>query len=90
MATIYAEGINTMLSLLLTWIYAQNYRSLKSTIGLGLLVFASLVLVQNLVGIYLHLTTGEFYAKMLATQAFAIEGLETVALVSLAYGAWKE
>mgnify|MGYP001568903305 CR=1 FL=1 len=90
MFTIYAGGLNLLLSALLVWVYAQNYRALKSNVGLGLLVFASLILIQNVAGVYFHVTTGEFYAKMLATQAFALEALESVALAAMAWVAWKE
>ena len=90
MYTIYLEGLNSLLLIVLLNMYLQNYRALKSAAGVGLMVFAGLLLIQNLVGIYLHLTTGEFYALMHASQVFVLKLIETVGLGILAYSAWKE
>lgn len=90
MGLIYVEGINVALSVVLVVLYYQNYRALRSAAGLGLLVFSLVFLVQNGAGLYLHYTTGEFYAKMLATHAFVLELVETLALAALAYTGWKE
>ncbi len=90
MGLIYLEGLNVLLSAVLLWLYAQNYRALRSAPGMGLVVFAFVLFVQNAVGLYLHYTTGEFYAKMLATHAFGLELVETLALAVLAYSGWKD
>lgn len=90
MGLIYVEGLNVLLSAGLLALYAQNYRALKSAPGMGLVLFAFVLFVQNGIGLYLHFTTGEFYAKMLATHAFGLELVETLALAVLAYTGWKE
>lgn len=90
MFTIYAEGLNALLAAGLLYVYAQNYRALKSSVGLGLVIFSFVLLVQNLGGIFLHFSSGEVYAKMVATQVFALKFIETIALLALAYAAWKE
>lgn len=90
MNLIYVEGVNLILSAFLLYVYFQNYRTLKSTAGMGLLLFSGVLFIQNLAGVYLHLTTGEFYAHMLATHGFFLEGIETIALIVLSYTAWKE
>lgn len=90
MATIYVEIANALLALFLVRVYFQNYRALPSTAGVGLLVFASILLLENLAGVGLHYATGEFYAKMVATHAFILKGVELIALATLSYTAWKE
>ena len=90
MGTIYVEVINAGLALFLLSIYYPNYRALKSNAGLGLLIFASVLLIENAVGLYLHFSAGEFYAKMVATHAFVLKFFEMIALGVLAYTAWKE
>jgi hypothetical protein len=84
------EGLNALLSLALLYVYAQNYRALKSGVGMGLLIFSFVLLLQNAAGLYLHFTSGEVYASMVATQVFALKLVETIALIVLAYTAWKE
>ena len=90
MGLIYLEGINLLLSAALLWVFAQNYRVLKTTPGMGLVLFSAVLFIQNLIGVYLHYTTGEFYAKMLATHAFGLEAVEMIALAVLTYSAWKD
>ncbi len=90
MGLIYLEGLNVVLSAGLLYLYYQNHRVLKTTPGFGLLIFSLVLFIQNAAGLYLHYTTGEFYAKMLATHAFGLELVETLALAVLAYTAWKE
>jgi hypothetical protein len=90
MFTIYVEGLNALLSAALLYVYAQNYRSLKSSVGLGLMVFSFVLLLQNAGGIFLHFSSGEVYAKMVATQVFALKAIESIALIALAYSVWKD
>ncbi len=90
MLTIYLEGLNALLTAYLLSVYIPNYRVLKSGVGLGLCVFAGLLLLQNAAGLFLHFTSGEIYVKMLATQVFVLKLIETCALIVLSYTAWKE
>lgn len=90
MFTIYLEGLNALLSLALLAAYTQNYRALKSNVGMGLMIFAFVLLLQNAAGLYLHFTSGDIYAPMAAAEVFGLKGIETVALIILAYTAWKE
>ncbi len=89
MWTIYLEGLNALLSLGLLYVYAQNYRALKSSVGLGLMIFSLVLLLQNTGGIFLHFSSGEVYAKMVATQVFGLKLVESLALLVLSYTAWK-
>ena len=90
MYTIYLEGLNTLLLIALLAVYIPNYRAIKSAIGIGLILFTLVLLIQNLVGLYLHFTGGGLYEKMAATQEFGLQLIETIALAALAYSAWKE
>lgn len=90
MYTLYLEGLNAVLLLGLLFVYVPNYRALQSMTGAGLILFSLVLLIQNLAGIYLHLTGGELYGKMAVLHVFGLKVLETIALGMLVYSAWKE
>ena len=90
MYTLYLEGINTLLLLVLLYVYGSNYRALKTMAGAGLILFSLVLLIQNLAGIFLHFTGGELYGKMAAMHVFILKLVETLALSVLTYSAWKE
>lgn len=73
----------------LIYVYATNYRSLNSKFSLGLLIFASILLLENLLAFYFNLTMMGLYAEKVAQQAMILRGLETISLVVLGYITWR-
>jgi hypothetical protein len=90
-----AVAVNVVLLVALTVVWARNYRSHGATHTLGLLVFALVLLAQNLLALYLYSLHPTFHgwvydAAPIARQGtMAINVLETVALTFLAWITWK-
>lgn len=81
--------VNITLLSLLIGIYVRNLIRMRSDFTVGLLVFASLLLVQNVAGItlgfgYMHSMTDQF-----ESYAFLINVIETAALAALFWISWK-
>jgi hypothetical protein len=56
---------------------------------LGLLIFASVFLIQNLVAIYFQFAMIMYYTAQVANIALILNLLETLALLSLCYVTYK-
>lgn len=88
-ASIGLQAVNIVLLLALISVYVMSLRKLKSSFTIGLLIFASFLLIQNVVGIcleffYMHSMTENF-----ENYAFAVNMAQTVALASLFWMSWK-
>ncbi len=84
------EALNAVLLLALLYVYVQNYREMKTNFGLGLIIFAAFLLLQNLVALYFHLMMVEFYSAAVMGHALVLNALQFAALVALNYVTWKE
>lgn len=82
-------GINVALLLSLIYVYAQNYQRLNSKFSLGLLVFASILMAENLLALYFNWTMMGLYAEKVAQQGLILRALETLSLVILAGITWR-
>ena len=83
------SGINVFIALAVLYVYAQNYRGLKSKLTLGLLLFASLLLVHNLLGVYFFVTMATYYVPEVALMIFGLSFVETLALGTLMWITWR-
>jgi hypothetical protein len=81
--------INALLSLSLMYVYLRNYLKMRMPFTLGLLIFASVFLIQNLVAIYFQFAMIMYYTAQVANIALILNLLETVALLSLCYVTYK-
>lgn len=90
MINLALEALNGLLLIGLLTVYVPNYRTLPSISGMGLIVFSSLLLLQNIVGIFLHFSGQGLYEKMASVQECGLQLIETIALLVLAYSTWKE
>lgn len=81
--------VNIILLIGLLFVYVKNYLKMKATFSLGLILFASLLLIQNLGAVYSQIAMIEFYSKPIAGFAFILNVLEALGLASLAYISWK-
>jgi hypothetical protein len=84
-------GINIVLLLGLGAIWLRNYRTFRTPLVLGLVAFVAVLLVQNLAALYFFFSMDMLYAMSPSAHTFVVvlRGLETVALVILAYVTWK-
>lgn len=88
-AAIILSALNAGILVSLIYIYAGNYRQLSSKFSLGLLVFASLLLVENLLALYFNYTMMGFYKEKVASQVMILRGIETASLLVLGYITWR-
>ncbi|MEW6722335.1 MAG: hypothetical protein AB1324_03670 [Candidatus Micrarchaeota archaeon] len=81
--------VNVLLLLSLAYVYVSNYMKVRSKIGLGLIFFAGLMLLQNLAAIYFQFMMIMYYTDEVASFALILTLLETLGLACLAYITWK-
>lgn len=89
-----AVVVNVALLVVLTTIWVRNYRSHGARHTLGLLVFATILLAQNLLAVYLYSFHGTYHDWIYHSYPIALRGtmalnvLETVALAFLTWITW--
>src|SRR3989338_6249427 len=79
------EALSSALLAALIAVYYRNYRAMKAKFTFGLLVFAFLLLLQNLVGIYNRFAMMDFYNPQAAGGIAIIRGIGVLALAVLLY-----
>ena len=72
--------VNVLLLLWLIWIYAGSFRKVRAEFTAGLLFFAALFLVQNLISLYSFLTMFMYYAADVTGIVLAITIVQTAGL----------
>ena len=79
------SGLNIVLLLLLGRVWARNYRQFGTPLTLGLLGFAVVLLVENLVALAFFFSMGMLYADSATAQlaVLAMRGLQFVAVLFL-------
>lgn len=84
-------GVNVVLLVGLGAIWLRNYRTFRTTLVLGLVAFASVLLVENLAALYFFFSMEMLYAANpgIHSVVLVLRGLETIALLILAYVTWK-
>lgn len=88
LATI-VSAVNAVLLVSLIYIYASNYVRLKSKFAAGLMIFASMFLLQNLTAIYCQIMMIEYYGPEMSGVSLALNTLESFGLAALVYISWK-
>jgi len=88
--TVVFEVLNILLLLFLLSVYLNNYRQIKTSIGLGLIIFSALLLMQNAMAVYFHFAMVDYYSVAVMGHAAILSALQTVALAVLAWVTWKE
>ena len=87
--TMYLTGLNVVLVSGLLYVYTRNLKKFKSMFTFGLLLFASLFLIQELVSFYFYFTMMPLYAQGLENHVFIFTLLQSVAFLILNYITWK-
>jgi len=83
------SGLNLVILTSLIYVYARNYRALNSKFSLGLLLFASILLLENLLAFYFNWTMMGLYAENVARQGLVLRALQTASLVTLGIITWR-
>ena len=87
--TTILAGISTILLLGLIYVYYRNLRKIKSNFTIGLLIFAVLFLVQNLVSLYYFITMMNYYSPEVEIHAFILTLLQTIGFGILLKITWE-
>ena len=79
------SGLNVLLLLVLVGIWGRNYRTFRTPLTLGLLGFALVLVVENVVALSFFFSMGMLYAGSQTAQAavLAMRALQFLALVFL-------
>lgn len=84
-------GVNILLLGTVGFVWLTNYREFRTPLLLGLVGFAAVMLVENVMTIYSFIQWGSLYAdSMFAKQFFTgLRGVQFFALTLLNYVTWK-
>ena len=83
-----AAAINIVLLLVLLGTWLQSYREIRAPLTLGVMVFATLLLAENVVALYFYLTAPAM-PSLAVRFMMVIQLLETVGIAVLAYVTWQ-
>lgn len=77
------SALNIVLLVVIAFVWARNYQAFRSSMTLGLLGFAVVLLVENAIALYFFFSMGMLYADSITAQMTiaAMRGLEFLALV---------
>ncbi|MBL7055378.1 hypothetical protein ISS07_00520 [Candidatus Woesearchaeota archaeon] len=87
--TMVLTAVCVVLLMLLIGIYSKNLRKIRSPFTLGLLIFASLFLLQNLVSFYFFFTMMDYYVADVAMHVFIQTLLQAIAFSILLVITWE-
>ena len=88
-ATLILTIISTLSLIGLAYIYIKNFMVIKSKFTIGLLIFALLFLLQNLVSLYFYLTRMEFYSAEAVIHVFILSLFQAIAFLILLKITWE-
>lgn len=79
--------VNIVLLAALTFIWGRNYRTFRTPLILGLLIFGAVLLIENVAAVYFFFSTKMLYSgdPGIDSAVTILRALQTVALVSLTY-----
>lgn len=83
------NSINVIILVMLLYVFTKNYRHIKSDYNLGLLIFSSLFLIENLIAIHLGIFSWPYYAVDIIAHIVVINFIQLLGLLSLLYITWK-
>jgi hypothetical protein len=84
---VHAANILFLLGLL--YIYAQNYRQVKSKLTLGLVLFVLIFLAHSLMNIYFELTMVMYDSLSAKQAALVLEAVKAVSFGLLLWISWE-
>lgn len=79
--------VNVLFLMILTVIWARNYRTFGSEMTAGLAVFGGAMIVENFVAVYFFFSSGMLYVNSPGVQQTVaiLRALQTIALAFLTY-----
>ena len=80
--------IGTVVSAVLLYIYAKNYRHIKSHYNIGLIIFALLFLIDNIISLHQIIFSWP-YSPSAISHVLLQDLIDVVGLSALLYISWK-
>ena len=87
--TTVLTGISTILLLGLIYVYYKNLRKIKSNFTIGLLIFAILFLVQNVISLCFFIAMKSYYVPEVEIHIFTLTLLQTIGFGILLKITWE-
>ena len=87
--TTILTGVNILLILSLCYVYLKNLKKAISSFTIGLLIFALLFLIQNIVSFYFFLTMMPYFVNAVELYVFIFSVLQTLAFIILNWITYK-
>ena len=82
--------VNSIILVILLYIFAKNYFAIKSNYNIGLILFCSLFLFQNILMLHLGIFTWPFgISEDVALHILVVNVIQLLGLVPLLYISWK-
>lgn len=85
----FFSTVNVLLLIGLIWIYASSFMKVRAQFTGGLIFFAALFLVQNLISLYSFLTMFMYYAADVTGIMLAITIVQTAGLAVILWTALR-
>ena len=82
-------AVSTIFLLGLLYVYSKNLKKIKSRFTIGLLIFALLFLLQNLISLYYYITMMKYYAPEVEIHVFILTLLQTIGFAILLKITWE-
>jgi hypothetical protein len=82
-------ALSSLLLIALLTIYAKNLRKVKSKFTIGLVLFALLLLAQNLASLYFYFTMMGYYVPQVTLHVFILTLLQVIAFSILLKISWE-
>lgn len=87
--TTVLTGISTVSLFGLLYIYIKNLKNIKSKFTIGLLIFAVLFLLQNLISLYFYFTMIYYFVPQVEIHVLILTLLQTIAFLILLKITWE-
>jgi len=84
---IYA--ISMIISALLLYIYAKNYHHIKSRYNIGLMIFALLFFLDNIISLHQILFSWALYSESAISHILLQDVIDLIGLSALLYISWE-
>ena len=87
--TTILTALSALMLAALLHVYIKNLKRIKSSFTAGLLIFALLFLIQNIVSLYFYLTMMDYYVPEVELHVFIFTLLQTVGFAVLLKLTWE-
>ena len=87
--TTILTALSAIILAALLYVYIKNLRKIKSGFTAGLVIFAVLFLLQNIVSLYFYLTMMDYYVPAVELHVFIFTLLQTIGFAVLLKLTWE-